>query len=155
MDFLKKAFADKLTKAIEMAGMSQKDFAEKIRVEPPTVSRWCKGKNRPDPDRMTEIMEILGVNEEYFLNTSQIELAKSSEEITKEYIMQVAEQAAEKVLEKQAKAPTVPEIKDKRQKLIDDIISLLPSLNTDHLRQIQGRIVRANTSNTVKKPKNS
>lgn len=68
MDFLKKEFGQKLAKAIEAAGLTQEKFAELMKVEPASVSRWVNGVNQPTGSRKKKLFEILNVDENYFLS---------------------------------------------------------------------------------------
>lgn len=49
---------------------SQEDFGQVLDPNRPasrgSVSNWCKGKDIPTPDRLKQICEIFGVNEDYF-----------------------------------------------------------------------------------------
>ena len=47
---------------LEKAGMSQKEFAEKLYVTPQAVSKWVRGESRPSVDNVERIFEITGIN---------------------------------------------------------------------------------------------
>jgi transcriptional regulator with XRE-family HTH domain len=66
MKLFKKYFGKKLETAMRSKGLNQKQFAELLGVEPPTISRWVTGENLPEDDRLPKICEALGVNENYF-----------------------------------------------------------------------------------------
>lgn len=66
MDILKAQFGKRLKEARKTAGLTQEDLAAKMKVEPPSVSRWETGKDFPDNSRLPKLCEILRVDESYF-----------------------------------------------------------------------------------------
>lgn len=46
----------------QQAGLSQKDFGERIHAKNTTVSNWEKGLTRPDVDMLAVICEVLEVS---------------------------------------------------------------------------------------------
>lgn len=64
-------FGQKLGEALRRKGLTQLDFAEKVGVEPATISRWVNGRDFPHEDRVPDICNILGIGTEYFLPTDK------------------------------------------------------------------------------------
>ena len=62
MDETKKTFSDNLKKLLELKGLSQSEFAEKIGVSKQTVSCWCRGVTFPNTDTLDIISEYFGVS---------------------------------------------------------------------------------------------
>jgi transcriptional regulator with XRE-family HTH domain len=57
----------KLEFALAAAGINQAQLAEKLGVEPPTVSRWVNNENAPRPKHIPKIAELLGKSADYFV----------------------------------------------------------------------------------------
>lgn len=72
MKILKSHFGKKLKQAIQAKGLKDYQFAEKVGVEPPTVSRWINGKDTPEDWRSPKICEVLGVTEDYFVESESL-----------------------------------------------------------------------------------
>lgn len=53
-------------------GMTQKQVAESLGIEPKTVSKWETGRGFPDISYVTELAEIFGVNEKILLSGNLI-----------------------------------------------------------------------------------
>lgn len=51
-----------LKRARERAGMTQKQLAEMLYVDPSLVCRWEKGQRRIMADELITILEILGIS---------------------------------------------------------------------------------------------
>ncbi len=51
-----------LAKQIHARGLTQKTFAERMRVAPSTVSNWLTGKFIPEPERVPHIARELSVD---------------------------------------------------------------------------------------------
>lgn len=68
---------------------SQKDFGQQLK--PPasrsSVANWCKGDDFPTPERLKQICEIFGVNEDYF-NTENATRAELYE-YASEYVTEI------------------------------------------------------------------
>lgn len=66
MKLYKEHFGKRLKDALDLSGMKQVQLAEKLEVEPPTVSRWIRGIDMPEEWRISKIAETLNVHEEFF-----------------------------------------------------------------------------------------
>ena len=62
------SFALKLKKVREEAGMSQKDFAEKIGIGPVTMNRLEKGNQSPDASLLIELRKLFGIDLNWILS---------------------------------------------------------------------------------------
>ncbi|HEV2720703.1 MAG TPA: helix-turn-helix transcriptional regulator [Thermoanaerobaculia bacterium] len=60
------AFAQRLAKIKELAGISGRDVAQLLDTTPETVSRWTTGRVEPQRDRLQRVLEL-----EYFLLNSR------------------------------------------------------------------------------------
>lgn len=58
----KNVFAENLRKLLEIKGISQSEFAEKINVKKQTVSCWCRGVSFPNNDTLDKIGDFFGVD---------------------------------------------------------------------------------------------
>lgn len=70
MKFVNLHFGKKLKEAIQLKGLTQADFSEKIGVSGTTVSRWLSGVCLPEDHRQDDIFQALGVDEHFFFNTN-------------------------------------------------------------------------------------
>ena len=61
---------NKITKLIAEKGLTQKYIALELGVSCPTVSEWCTGKKQPSKRHMTRLAEMLGVTNDYLLDSS-------------------------------------------------------------------------------------
>jgi transcriptional regulator with XRE-family HTH domain len=55
-----RTFADNLREAMQAAGVTQEALARAVDVTLSTVSRWYRGRNKPDLDKLDRIAEALG-----------------------------------------------------------------------------------------------
>ena len=62
MIYLKYEIGSRIRKYREMAGLSQKELADKIGISNSRVSNWEQGINRPDADIIAEICRALKVS---------------------------------------------------------------------------------------------
>lgn len=58
---------DRIRMARESVGMTQAELAERLGVEPPSVSRWESGGYSPRPSRLAEMAKILGRPPDWFV----------------------------------------------------------------------------------------
>lgn len=63
----------KIAEKRKRLGMTQIEFAERMRVTRQTVSRWEAGTAMPDIDKIGEIADILGVSCDYLLKDGAAE----------------------------------------------------------------------------------
>lgn len=66
MRIYRKYFGKKLREAMDAAGIKGVDLAEKVGVEPPSVSRWINGLDFPDDARLPKIARTVKVSTDYF-----------------------------------------------------------------------------------------
>jgi transcriptional regulator with XRE-family HTH domain len=66
MDIYRNLFGKRLRQARKATTLTQSDLAEKLGVEPSTVSRWETGKDFPGDHRLPAICKSLGVELSYF-----------------------------------------------------------------------------------------
>lgn len=77
MKFYREHFGKKLKDALDNAGLKQYQFADKMAVEPPTVSRWIRGLDFPSEKYIKTMCDTLGVSIEYFgYNQSEMSAAQ-------------------------------------------------------------------------------
>jgi len=60
-------FPERLKRAMKTAGLSAKGLAQRMGVDPVTVSRWRNGKRQPDLNTLTELATVLGVSLSYLI----------------------------------------------------------------------------------------
>jgi len=165
----KELAGERIKEKREAAGyLTQNDLAVALskelgfEIDRARVSDWETGKREPKGRKRKALLKVINATEpEIFgLIESQAIIINESKDrqSNEDYITNIAMKAAQMVLEKQKTqepAKFLNKSEKERQKLIDEIISLLPSLKTNHLGQIRGRILRAKRSMDIKKPKNS
>ena len=60
-------FSTRLDKAIKLSGLSQKEFARKIKVTEVSVSRYVNGSREPNIETLRKICEVLDVTADWLL----------------------------------------------------------------------------------------
>lgn len=70
MQIYKDLFSQRFKEARRRSGLKQWEIAEKVGVEPSTVSRWETGADMPDDTRLPEICNALGIPLSYFSDAS-------------------------------------------------------------------------------------
>lgn len=65
----------KLEYALASVGLNQVQLAEKLGVEPPTVSRWVNNENAPKKKHMPLLTSILNKPVEYFFQSEPLPTA--------------------------------------------------------------------------------
>ena len=63
----------KIAEKRKILGMTQIEFAEKMHVTRQTVSRWEAGTAMPDIDKISEIVDIIGVSCDYLLKDEAVD----------------------------------------------------------------------------------
>lgn len=64
-------FGYKIRDARKAAGLTQRQLADKINVSNTSICNWEKNLSRPDPDMIQSLCWALGVQPNYFFETSQ------------------------------------------------------------------------------------
>ncbi len=82
----KKKFGEFITQKRKLAGLTQKNFAEKIFVTESAVSKWERGLSFPDITLIKDICETLGVNEHELLTASEDLEHRNTERIARRYV---------------------------------------------------------------------
>jgi transcriptional regulator with XRE-family HTH domain len=62
--------AQMLEKLLKDKGLKQKVLAERLGIKPSSVNQWVKGTSRPDPSRLAQIAQELGVTVDDLLGGS-------------------------------------------------------------------------------------
>lgn len=155
MKTIRDLLSENITRLRKARGLSQEALAGLVDIGTITINRYTKKKRFPEPEMIEKLAVELGVEPyELIMDQSQSENADDkATEITPEYL-QIAQKAAEIALEQQSKAAEnkVIDIKDKdKKKLIDEIISMLPDIDINHLGTIGDSVKRSfnKTKSTV------
>lgn len=53
---------ERLKKYLEDEGLTQAEFAKKLKVEQPTVSEWISGRTKPTADRLIDLSRITKIS---------------------------------------------------------------------------------------------
>ena len=65
----RQTIARNFTRLVEASGMTMTDFANAIKVERATLSRYKSGKLKPSREKMIRMAEVLGKDvEEFYIN---------------------------------------------------------------------------------------
>lgn len=62
----------RITAALSLKGVMQKQLAEHMRVKDNVVSYWCSGSRTPSAMQIVEIAKHLGVSTDYLLGVSSV-----------------------------------------------------------------------------------
>lgn len=63
-------FGEKINAARTIKGLTQKQLADKIGAKHNSISDWEKNKNKPDPDTIKLLCEVLEISPNYLLSNS-------------------------------------------------------------------------------------
>lgn len=148
MDIFKSHFGKKLRHALAIAGMKQKDLAEKLDVKTSTISRWSTGKDFPREERLPDIARALGVDPAFFgpettpPPSNQVEKTEAGEP-TQEIIKEIQE--LKKAVDQLT--PSSP--------IIREILSILSALDEPKLRRALElvKVVRDDARDQIHAPK--
>lgn len=66
---------ERMKMARHMAGLSQRNLAEKVGVSAMTISNYERGENVPDSDMLIRLAKALGVKFEYFVRPTSVTLS--------------------------------------------------------------------------------
>lgn len=119
---------DKIRAARESKGWVQEDLAKEMGVEPPTVSRWETGENRPHPKHVAKLTRVLNLPPGW----NQVDYSEAAK-----LDMEAREKLAQKIdsLEvrmKQLNSPTTMGLF-----LPKDIIAMLSILNQEQTNSLR------------------
>lgn len=76
-------FDERLTELRKEMGVTQKDFAEKLQIEPSKYNKWENGKTVPDFDTVIRLANYFGVTVDYLVGNSDAK-KQENENIIKE-----------------------------------------------------------------------
>ncbi len=60
-------FSERLTAELKVCGFTQKQLAEKLKIDPANITNWKKGTNIPSLEVFYELCKILDVSADYLL----------------------------------------------------------------------------------------
>ncbi|MBW9147684.1 helix-turn-helix domain-containing protein [Clostridium sp. CM028] len=82
----KKSFGEFITQKRKKAGLTQKSFSEKIFVTESAISKWERGISYPDITLISDICEVLKINEHELLTASEDLQTRATEKLATKYI---------------------------------------------------------------------
>ena len=82
----KKTFGNFIRKKRKEAGLTQKEFAEKIYITESAVSKWERGQTYPDITMVKDICEILSITERELLTASEDTQTRFNEKLLDNYL---------------------------------------------------------------------
>ncbi|MCL1824099.1 MAG: helix-turn-helix domain-containing protein [Oscillospiraceae bacterium] len=82
----KKTFGDYVKTKRAEAGLTQKEFADKLYVTESAVSKWERGLSYPDITLVTEICAILNISERELLTANEDVQTRNHERLAKRYL---------------------------------------------------------------------
>ncbi len=62
-----KTLGDRLKLSLKIRKMTQKEFAERLDMTEPTISRYIKGTRQPNADTIVAICRVLGISADWLL----------------------------------------------------------------------------------------
>ncbi len=68
-----KLFGEKVKQSLKELGITQKDFANKLGVQPSTLCEWLNGHNEPPMQTLVDIALALDVSTDYLLGIRDYE----------------------------------------------------------------------------------
>lgn len=89
-------FGYALQRALQARGMSERQLAVQLEVDPRRVASWRTGKNLPDLYETQALVEILRVSEDLFRNPPEV--PKPPEYPIERYLLDAADEGAERGL---------------------------------------------------------
>lgn len=78
-------FGEKIREARKAKKYTQKQLADKIGAKHNSISDWENNKNRPDPDTIELLCEVLDISPNYLLARSENEFSPAEKLIIKQY----------------------------------------------------------------------
>lgn len=67
-------YAELIAQAIDAAGLSQKEVADRLQLSETTVSNWVRGKRPPTLEYINSVCALLGISADSLLRAIGIEL---------------------------------------------------------------------------------
>ncbi len=64
-------FSERLGVELKASGLTQKEIAEKLHINPANITNWKKGINIPSLEVFYELCKILDVSADYLLGLSE------------------------------------------------------------------------------------
>ena len=66
-----KVFGERVKEALKSQGLTQKDFAKSINVQPTTFCEWLNGNNEPPMQAIVDIAKSLNLSTDYLLGIKE------------------------------------------------------------------------------------
>ena len=66
-----KVFGERVKEALKSQGLTQKDFAKSINVQPTTLCEWLNGNNEPPMQAIVDIAKSLNLSTDYLLGIKE------------------------------------------------------------------------------------
>ena len=63
--------SERLKLVLEHKNISQVQLANKLKLTPPAINRWCNGVTEPDNNTIVEIAQILNVSTDFLLGNDE------------------------------------------------------------------------------------
>ena len=60
-------FSERLTAELKSCGLTQKQVAEKLNIDPANITNWKKGTNIPSLEVFCQLCKVLDVSADYLL----------------------------------------------------------------------------------------
>ena len=80
-----KRIGDRITKALAITDVKQKDVAKELDIEDNRISKFCSGVLQPNLAQLIKISKLLNVSADYLLGLSEVpQIDPKSESIYKE-----------------------------------------------------------------------
>lgn len=148
-----KTFGEKLKSARTDAGLTQEQLAVKLMVSRQAITKWEAGKGMPDIENLKALSQLLGVSIDYLLdNKEQLDLSVTREKINLDEFVYKRKlsgrwfkKAGKKDMAVRNKYPNAEihylmgkQILTKEEKIIDNVIGLLPDMSFGLINIING-----------------
>lgn len=64
-------FCERLTVELKACGLTQKELAEKLNIDPANITNWKKGINLPSLEVFFDLCKLLDVSADYLLGLTE------------------------------------------------------------------------------------
>lgn len=64
-------FCERLAVELKACGLTQKELAEKLNIDPANITNWKKGVNLPSLEVFFELCKLLDVSADYLLGLTE------------------------------------------------------------------------------------